>query len=1322
MTLIKDLIEIPERVQKGDFVLRLAEDVGRPDVVLDKYVVTDELRDCFDNALTFIQSSLQSNTSKGSYLHGSFGSGKSHFMAVLHLILQGNTAARAIPELAPVIAKHNHWIGGKKFLLVPYHMIGAHDMESGILGGYVDFIRRTHAQAPIPGVYLAEGLFRDAQALCETLGDKKFFAKLNEGADSDGGWGDLNSSWDFARFETAIIAPPGSEDRSQLISSLIRQFFGSYDTQAGGRGEAFVSLDKGLSVISRHTAQLGYDGLILFLDELILWLSSHAADMKFLHQEGQKLAKLVEAQTPDRPVPVVSFIARQRDLRELIGDAVPGASLLNFGDALRHWEDRFHKITLEDRNLPAIAEKRVLKCKTESARKELDAAFDQTAKMRESVMNILLTSGGDRQMFRRVYPFSPALVQTLIAVSSVLQRERTALKVMVQLLVEQRDTLKVGDVVPVGDLFDVIAHGEDAFSPEMAIHFNNAKRLYHHKLLPALERAPGNSGLRREEIEQLPFDDPRRIAFRNDDRLVKTLLLSALLPDVESLRGLNAERLAALNHGTIKTPIPGKEAQLVLNKCRTWAASVGEIRLGQEANPTISIQLSGVDTESILAQAKGEDSQGNRVRRVRQMLFEQLGIAGEGEFEQFHEFLWRNTKRDCRVLFRNVRELPPSSFENSEDSWKLVIDFPFDEPGYGPRDDLSKLQSFRQSQVVPRVEPRPLGSGRSENQTPLPDGHGSERRGVEPRPLGSGVSERIAPLPHGRGSGNRQAKTLCWIPAFFSEDAQRDLGMLVILEHILTGERFGQYSTQLSPQDRQSARSLLENQRSVLKQRVLNHLEAAYGLDALLAGSLDTVHELDLSERFVALCDGFVPRPPVAANLGQAMTHLLSQALEHEFPAAPHFEAEIKSTPLKKVFEQIMPATQSADGRVAVDRTLRPLIRQIANPLLLGEMGLDATHFVLGQHWRQHFARKAAETGSAMSVSQLRKWFDDPKPMGLPKEAQNLVLLVFAAQTNRTFFLHNGPCEVTLSNVPDQCELHEQRLPDVSHWEAAVQRASSIFGATISRLLNASNVSTLASEAKRHAAQARQACKNYCQQIRDRMNLFEPRPSGSGATSDEQKTPLPDGRGSKIWNAASSDRLKTGLATWTLMESLHNANGDDVIRLLAAAEIATSETAMGECAAKAAELEGNLETAGWEIFDAIRDLTDDRSTAATAILTDVGNALSSDEHVVALAPALKAAHAKAVRLLTKPAASPIPTEPRPLGSGSFEDRGIAPLPDGRGSISVGRGSKRLIAEGSQQNLNLAAAQSVLDQLGKDTKAGQAVRINVSWVIEEGPAK
>jgi predicted ATPase len=135
MTLVKDLIEIPEQVLKGDYVLRLAEDVGRPHTVLADYVVTPELKKCYDDALSFIRRSIQGHTSKAAYLHGSFGSGKSHFMAVLHLILQGNAEARGIAELAPVIQKHNEWIQGKKFLLVPFHMLGEHDMESGILGG-----------------------------------------------------------------------------------------------------------------------------------------------------------------------------------------------------------------------------------------------------------------------------------------------------------------------------------------------------------------------------------------------------------------------------------------------------------------------------------------------------------------------------------------------------------------------------------------------------------------------------------------------------------------------------------------------------------------------------------------------------------------------------------------------------------------------------------------------------------------------------------------------------------------------------------------------------------------------------------------------------------------------------------------------------------------------------------------------------------------------------------------------------------------------------------------------------------------------------------
>jgi len=146
---------------------------------------------------------------------------------------------------------------------------------------------------------------------------------------------------------------------------------------------------------------------------------------------------------------------------------------------------------------------------------------------------------------------------------------------------------------------------------------------------------------------------------------------------------------------------------------------------------------------------------------------------------------------------------------------------------------------------------------------------------------------------------------------------------------------------------------------------------------------------------------------------------------------------------------------------------------------------------------------------------------------------------------------------------------------------------------------------------------------------------------------------------------------------------------------------------MGECVGKAAELEGNLGTAGWEIFEAIGKLGDERKAAAEAILAEVQQAISSDEHVVALAPALTGAQARAVRLLTK--AVETPQGKTPIVTTVKPDK---PL------VSPG---KRVVGQGTKQDLSAAAAKDLLANLDKQVKAGQTARISVSWVIEEGGA-
>ena len=74
----------------------------------------------------------------------------------------------------------------------------------------------------------------------------------------------------------------------------------------------------------------------------------------------------------------------------------------------------------------------------------------------------------------------------------------------------------------------------------------------------------------------------------------------------------------------------------------------------------------------------------------------------------------------------------------------------------------------------------------------------------------------------------------------------------------------------------------------------------------------------------------------------------------------------------------------------------------------------------------------------------------------------------------------------TLDDIPNDLELVEQQLPDVKNWETAVQRVSEVFGLAISRLLNASNLTMLASKVKERVG----GLKADCDLLPDRLQLI----------------------------------------------------------------------------------------------------------------------------------------------------------------------------------------------------------------------------------------
>ena len=83
--------------------------------------------------------------------------------------------------------------------------------------------------------------------------------------------------------------------------------------------------------------------MVLFLDELVLWLAFSVRDPEFFR------ARVAEAdqarrvrRSAARAIPLVSFVARQMDLRRWFADAgASGAEQEALDRAFRHQEGRF---------------------------------------------------------------------------------------------------------------------------------------------------------------------------------------------------------------------------------------------------------------------------------------------------------------------------------------------------------------------------------------------------------------------------------------------------------------------------------------------------------------------------------------------------------------------------------------------------------------------------------------------------------------------------------------------------------------------------------------------------------------------------------------------------------------------------------------------------------------------------------------------------------------------------------------------------------------------------------------------------------------------
>lgn len=1004
---LRDVLVIPESVHAGDFKVELSGGFDDVERRVNEYVVTDQLARAFATALDMVKAAVTKNESEAAYLRGSFGSGKSHFLTVLHAVLDGHPAARGKERLRTLIDDHEkEWMRDRKFLMVPFHLIGASDLGSAILGGYAREARRLGLSAP--PVYRSDAMLADARTMRERLGDDQFAALLGIALDDEDD-DDLpnldrrrDGGWTPELLDRAFAAPHGDDLRTQLETALLDGPFSNYVTGTQGEASAFLPLEDGLAAMSRHARRHGYNGLILFLDELILWLQAYMSDQAKVKSELDKLVKLVETGTGKRPVPIVSFISQQRDLTQLVGEDVMGSDVKELENKVNYLAGRLKVISLEDRNLPAIVKERVLRPRPGMAVK-LDEAFDAIDSSNNAVKDVLLDASGVThatwQDFRDVYPLSPALLNTLVALSGALQRERSGLKLILELLSRRRDDMRVGQLIPLGDLWDVLIDGVgEPFSDLLRTEVEHAKRFH--------------ARVRAHLLEKYGQEDQR---FQTDDRLVKTLILAALAPDVPALTRLTGPRLAALNHGTIRSRAISPGEVVVARLQELIAAGFGEIRADGDLDPVFTLHLSDLDVEPLLERVGEVDNAGARRRWVKLRLLEQLGVEESGGLHDERTLIWKGTKRTAEFVFGNVRddsELYADAFRPSvAGRIRFVIDYPFDLPGNYPSYDVARVDDLR-------------------------------RHGLT-------------------------ADTLVWLPHHLSLTKARQLGRLLKIEYLLERDRLDDYAGNLPSDQRMRIRNQLTAQAGNLTSQLTTVLQQMYGIAHGDEANRDG--EVPDNRHVLSLRPGFEPRRlHAAAGFEYNLLDLAGRLFDDIYPKHPDLDLNKTGKPvtnaeLRNALKWLTEAQVEGGGRTVVDRKQLAPLKRIIHPLELGEV--HDGPLTVSRDWQRRIERLAARHGVTgdYPVEEIRRWIEEYGWTGLDKPVGNLVIAAYALLSDRVWVLHGTPEPMPdLERIGPGWALRDQPKPTEKEFATALARAKRIFGVTVSDTLTTRNVAELA--------------------------------------------------------------------------------------------------------------------------------------------------------------------------------------------------------------------------------------------------------------------
>lgn len=517
MTLcIRDVIAIP--ATKPPLVVKVGEinDEQRKAFHAQEYVITGTVAE----GLRRVVSSLAESADKGFpgqgvWVSGSFGTGKSHFLSFAGMLVRGEGAAwaREIPGLAAEgLESPRHVLGKRPVFVVPFNSL---DRPDDFRLGLYDAVARELARQGLPPVELTffdrilgwfEGLAADAPALWQALFNRSVIVTSQ------------------AEYEAEKLSASGCERLAREVATHI-----ALPPETSG-GAFTVELAEGVRRVAAHVRDHGFAAVLFLVDELTLFLINAQDKTRPIVD----LKALLEAE--GAVLPVWALVVRHAPLEDVVRDVGQ--------DVLDNVKGRFasKEVEVQDVDLYQVLGQRVLKPQPGQEQVLDTAVRDSLDRLPREQLDGLHRLYGQKRFesaVRDLYPFHPAIVDTLVSVTHLLSRERTAISVLYDMLFDLADE-PLGTLLPYHRAFDYLIEGMSDSELKDRPMLQAAKAILRGKVTPLLE--------------EVYLGDAVRVA--RGQAVAQTIILGQLTDKGVSLQGkMTPSLIAALNTAVLNARV-----------------------------------------------------------------------------------------------------------------------------------------------------------------------------------------------------------------------------------------------------------------------------------------------------------------------------------------------------------------------------------------------------------------------------------------------------------------------------------------------------------------------------------------------------------------------------------------------------------------------------------------------------------------------------------------------------------------------------------------------------------------------------------------------